>query len=178
MNYGSILKTDIADGPGVRVTLFVSGCRNRCPGCHNAEAQDFSFGKHFGEAAEDEIIAALKPDYIKGLTLCGGEPFEPENQPSVLELTRQVKARFPQKEIWAFTGNRFDDDLLAKKCGPWDVTEALLGTIDVLVDGAFVEELKDMGLRFRGSSNQRLIDVPATLARKEVVLWNDGYETM
>ena len=172
MNYALIKPRDIANGPGVRVSLFVSGCRRHCKNCFNPETWSFSYGKEFTQETIDEILRLLEPDYIRGLTVLGGEPFEPENQPTVLELTRQVKARFPQKEIWAFTGNRFDDDLLAKKCGPWDVTEALLGTIDVLVDGAFVEELKDMGLRFRGSSNQRILDVPRSLAAGQAVLWN------
>ena len=172
MNYALIKPRDIANGPGVRVSLFVSGCRRHCKNCFNPETWSFTYGKEFTQETIDEILRLLEPDYIRGLTVLGGEPFEPENQPAVLELTRQVKARFPQKEIWAFTGNRFDDDLLAKKCGPWDVTEALLGTIDVLVDGAFVEELKDMGLRFRGSSNQRILDVPRSLAAGQAVLWN------
>ncbi len=172
MNYALIKLRDIANGPGVRVSLFVSGCRRHCKNCFNPETWSFTYGQEFTQETIDEILRLLEPDYIRGLTVLGGEPFEPENQPSVLELTRQVKARFPQKEIWAFTGNRFDDDLLAKKCGPWDVTEALLGTIDVLVDGAFVEELKDMGLRFRGSSNQRILDVPRSLAAGQAVLWN------
>ena len=172
MNYALIKPRDIANGPGVRVSLFVSGCRRHCKNCFNPETWSFTYGKEFTQETIDEILRLLEPDYIRGLTVLGGEPFEPENQPTVLELTRQVKARFPQKEIWAFTGNRFDDDLLAKKCGPWDVTEALLGTIDVLVDGAFVEELKDMGLRFRGSSNQRILDVPRSLAAGQAVLWN------
>ena len=172
MNYALIKPRDIANGPGVRVSLFVSGCRRHCKNCFNPETWSFTYGKEFTQETIDELLRLLEPDYIRGLTVLGGEPFEPENQPAVLELTRQVKARFPQKEIWAFTGNRFDDDLLAKKCGPWDVTEALLGTIDVLVDGAFVEELRDMGLRFRGSSNQRILDVPRSLAAGQAVLWN------
>lgn len=172
MNYATIKPRDIANGPGVRVSLFVSGCRRHCKNCFNPETWSFDYGKPFTQETIDEILHLLEPDYIRGLTVLGGEPFEPENQPAVLELTRQVKARFPGKEIWAFTGNRFDDDLLAKKCGPWDVTEALLGTIDVLVDGAFVEELKDMGLRFRGSSNQRILDVPRSLEAGQAVLWN------
>ena len=172
MNYATIKYYDIANGPGVRTSVFVSGCRRHCKNCFNPETWDFAYGKAFTQETTDEILHLLEPDYIRGLTLLGGEPFEPENQPVMLELTRQVKSRFPQKEIWAFTGNRFDDDLLAKKCGPWDVTEALLGNIDVLVDGAFVEELKDMGLRFRGSSNQRILDVPRSLEAGQAVLWN------
>ena len=172
MNYALIKPRDIANGPGVRVSLFVSGCRRHCKNCFNPETWDFAYGKAFTQETVDEILRLLEPDYIRGLTLLGGEPFEPENQPAMLDLTRQVKSRFPGKEIWAFTGNRFDDDLLAKKCGPWDVTKALLGNIDVLVDGAFVEELRDMGLRFRGSSNQRILDVPRSLEAGQAVLWN------
>ncbi len=171
MNYALIKPRDIANGPGVRVSLFVSGCRRHCKNCFNPETWDFTYGRPFNQQTIDDILGLLAPDYIRGLTVLGGEPFEPENQPTVLELVRQVKARYPDKEIWAFTGNRFDDDLLAKKLGPWEVTEALLQRIDVLVDGAFVEELKDMGLRFRGSSNQRIINVPASLAAGQTVLW-------
>lgn len=172
MNYALIKPRDIANGPGVRVSLFVSGCRRHCKNCFNPETWDFCYGQEFTQQTTDEILALLEPDYIRGLTVLGGEPFEPENQPAVLDLVRQVKERYPEKEIWAFTGNRFDDDLLAKKLGPWEVTEALLGCIDVLVDGAFVEELKDMGLRFRGSSNQRIINVKQSLETGETVLWD------
>ncbi len=172
MNYALIKPRDIANGPGVRVSLFVSGCRRHCKNCFNPETWDFAYGKPFNQKTVDEILGLLAPDYIRGLTVLGGEPFEPENQPTVLDLVRQVKARYPEKEIWAFTGNRFDDDLLAKKLGPWEVTEALLQHIDVLVDGAFVEELKDMGLRFRGSSNQRIINVKKSLEAGETVLWD------
>lgn len=172
MNYALIKPRDIANGPGVRVSLFVSGCRRHCKNCFNPETWDFCYGQEFTQQTADEILGLLEPDYIRGLTVLGGEPFEPENQPAVLDLVRQVKDRYPEKEVWAFTGNRFDDDLLAGKLGPWEVTEALLGHIDVLVDGAFVEELKDMGLRFRGSSNQRIIDVKKSLETGETVLWN------
>ena len=172
MNYALIKPRDIANGPGVRVSLFVSGCRRHCKNCFNPETWDFTYGRPFNQQTIDDILGLLAPDYIRGLTVLGGEPFEPENQPAVLELVRQVKARYPDKEIWAFTGNRFDDDLLAKKLGPWEGTEALLQHIDVLVDGAFVEELKDMGLRFRGSSNQRIIDVKKSLEAGETVLWD------
>ena len=172
MNYALIKPRDIANGPGVRVSLFVSGCRRHCKNCFNPETWDFCYGQAFTQQTVEEILDLLAPDYIRGLTVLGGEPFEPENQPAVLDLVRQVKARYPEKEIWAFTGNRFDDDLLAKKLGPWEVTEALLQHIDLLVDGAFVEELKDMGLRFRGSSNQRIIDVKKSLETGETVLWD------
>lgn len=172
MNYALIKPRDIANGPGVRVSLFVSGCRRHCKNCFNPETWSFSYGRAFTQETIDEILALLEPDYIRGLTVLGGEPFEPENQADILALTQQVRARYPDKEIWAFTGNRFDDDLLAKKIGDWSVTEPLLRSIDILVDGAFVEELKDMGLRFRGSSNQRIIDVARSMEQGSVVLWD------
>ena len=171
MNYGAIKKTDIADGPGVRVTLFVSGCRNRCPGCHNAEAQDFSFGKPFGEAAEDEIIAALKPDYIKGLTLCGGEPFEPENQEALLPFIRRVKRLYPEKTVWAWTGYEWKDLMEGgRRCLP--CTRPLLSHIDALVCGRFVLAERDItdANRWRGSRNQYIVDVGESLLGDHMAL--------
>lgn len=170
MNYATIKNCDIANGPGVRVSLFVSGCTHHCPGCFNEVAWDFGYGELFTQQTIDTILQMLRPSYIRGLTLLGGEPFEPENQPAVLELLRQVKKELPDKSIWAFSGYLFDKDMLAGKVG--DVSE-YLSYLDVLVDGRFVQEKKNLSLRFRGSENQRLIDVPASLTAGQVVLWQD-----
>ena len=173
MNYANIKPRDIANGPGIRVSLFVSGCTHRCPGCFNAEAWDFSYGQPFDQAVIDRILADLAPDFISGLTLLGGEPFDHRNQNAVLDLLRQVKSRYPEKSIWAFTGYIFDRDLLPGKVGDASVTREYLEHLDVLVDGPFVEAEKNLTLRFRGSANQRIIDVPASLAKGAVVLWED-----
>lgn len=173
MNYAAIKTCDIANGPGVRVSLFVSGCRHHCKDCFNPETWEFSYGEPFDEAVMDKILALLAPGYIRGITYLGGEPFEPENQPGLLELSCRIKAAYPEKSIWSFTGYLFDRDILAKKLGPWEVTQELLSYLDVLVDGPFVASLKNLNLRFRGSSNQRLIDVPASLKTGAVVLWDE-----
>ena len=173
MNYATIKNCDIANGPGVRVSLFVSGCTHHCKGCFNQEAWDFHYGKPFTQATIDRILAMLVPGYIRGLTLLGGEPFEPENQGPIVELLRQMKAKFPEKSVWAFSGYLFDRDILPGKLGDPAITREYLGYLDVLVDGPFVEAKKDLALRFRGSSNQRLIDVPKTLKEGKIVLWED-----
>ena len=173
MNYAAIKDCDIANGPGVRVSLFVSGCTHRCKGCFNEIAWDFQYGEPFTQETIDKIIQMLSKPHIKGLTILGGEPFEPENQPAVLELLRQVKGKLPQKTIWAFSGYLMDRDILAGRLGPWEITREYLSYLDVLVDGPFILEKKDLSLRFRGSSNQRLFDVPATLENNAVVLWED-----
>ena len=173
MNYAAIKNCDIANGPGVRVSLFVSGCTHHCKGCFNEEAWDFGYGQPFTQQTIDELLEMLRPDYVKGLTVLGGEPFEPENQPAVLELLRQMKARFPEKTVWAFSGYLLDRDILPGRLGPKEITMEYLSYVDVLVDGPFVLEKKDLMLRFRGSSNQRIIDVPATLAKGQIVLWDD-----
>ena len=173
MNYATIKNCDIANGPGVRVSLFVSGCTHRCPGCFNEVAWDFDYGTPFTQQTIDEILTMLKPAHIKGLTLLGGEPFEPQNQGPIVELLRQVKAAYPEKSVWAFSGYLFDKDILAWKLGPREITEEYLSYLDVLVDGPFVMAKKNLSLRFRGSENQRLIDVPASLAQGEIVLWQD-----
>lgn len=173
MNYATIKNCDIANGPGVRVSLFVSGCTHRCKGCFNAVAWDFDYGEPFTQETVASILAMLAPDYIRGLTLLGGEPFEPQNQVALVELLRQVKAQYPQKSIWAFSGYLFDEDILSGRLGPWEITREILGYLDVLVDGPFVEEKKNLSLRFRGSENQRLINVPASLDQGNIVLWED-----
>ena len=173
MNYATIKPRDIANGPGVRVSLFVSGCTHRCPGCFNSEVWDFDFGQLFDQAVIDRILEGLSPSFVKGLTLLGGEPFEPQNQPAIVELLRQVKAKYPEKSIWAFSGYLFDRDILSGRLGDPAVTREYLGYLDVLVDGPFIQAQKNLTLRFRGSANQRLIDVPASLKSGTVVLWED-----
>lgn len=173
MNYATIKPRDIANGPGVRVSLFVSGCTHRCKGCFNQEAWDFDFGQPFTQAVIDQILDDLSPSFVKGLTLLGGEPFEPRNQPAIVELLRQVKEKYPEKSIWAFSGYLFDRDILSGRLGDPAVTAEYLSYLDVLVDGPFIESKKNLTLRFRGSENQRLIDVPASLKSGTVVLWQD-----
>lgn len=173
MHYAELKTCDIANGPGVRVSLFVSGCTHRCEGCFNTVAWDFDYGEPFDRAAEDRVLAALAPGYIRGITFLGGEPFEPQNQPALLALARRIRKELPGKSIWAFSGYLFDRDILSGHLGPWEITQELLSYIDVLVDGPFVLALKNLNLRFRGSSNQRLIDVPASLRAGSVVLWDE-----
>lgn len=173
MNYATIKTHDTANGPGVRVSLFVSGCTHRCKGCFNEIAWDFNYGEPFTEETVEQILRHMKPDYIRGLTLLGGEPFDPRNQPDIVRLLRRVKAIYPEKSIWAFTGYLLDKDILARKLGPWEITEEYLSYLDVLIDGPFVEEKKNLMLKFRGSENQRLIDVKRTLRTGDLVLWNE-----
>jgi anaerobic ribonucleoside-triphosphate reductase activating protein len=173
MNYATIKNCDIANGPGVRVSLFVSGCTHHCKGCFNEVAWDFDYGQPFTQETIDKILEMMKPGYIKGITLLGGEPFEPQNQPALVELLRQIKAVYPEKTIWAFSGYLFDKDILPGKLGDPAVTREFIGYLDVLVDGRFVEEKKNLSLRFRGSSNQRIIHVPSSLETGEIVLWED-----
>ena len=173
MNYATIKNCDIANGPGVRVSLFVSGCTHHCKGCFNAVAWDFDYGQPFTQETVDSILAMLKPAYVKGITLLGGEPFEPQNQPALVDLLRQIRANYPQKSVWAFSGYLFDRDIQPGRLGDPEITKEFLRYVDVLVDGRFEEDKKDLSLRFRGSSNQRIIDVPASLAKGEVVLWQD-----
>ena len=165
MYYSEIKKTDIANGEGVRVSLFVSGCRNCWTGCFNQETWDFCYGQEFTPATEDELLYALEPAFINGLTILGGEPFEPENQQVLAPFLQRVKQKFPQKTIWCYTGYRYEELLRHPQ------QAHLLRYIDVLVDGPFVQALRDESLLFRGSSNQRLIDVPASLQAGEVVLF-------
>ncbi len=169
MNFAAIKNCDIANGPGVRVSLFVSGCTHRCPGCFNEVAWDFGYGQPFTQDTIDCILDLLRPSYIRGLTLLGGEPFEPQNQGAVVELLRQVKQKYPEKSIWAFSGYLYGD-IVSGRLGD---TREYLGYLDVLVDGPFVQAKKNLSLRFRGSENQRLIDVKRTREAGEVVLWED-----
>ena len=173
MNYGNIKYFDIADGPGVRTTLFVSGCSHHCPGCFQPETWEFDFGRPYTAETEEEIIASLAPDYVDGLTLLGGEPMEKVNQRALLPLVKKVKETYPQKDIWCYTGYTLETDLLQPSRARCEVTDELLSFIDVLVDGEFVEAQGDLTLLFRGSRNQRLIDLPATLKKGETVLWEN-----
>ena len=171
MHYATIKWADVANGPGVRVSLFVSGCPHHCPGCFNEEAWDFGYGDLFTPEVEDKILEALAPSYLKGLSLLGGEPFEPANQAVLLPFLRRVKERYPDKEIWCYSGYTLDGELWQDSRARCEHTDEMLSLIDVLVDGRFVEELKDLNLRFRGSSNQRIIDVPSSLKAHQVVEW-------
>lgn len=173
MNYGTIKKHDIANGPGVRVSLFVSGCTHHCPGCFNQETWDFNYGKLFDSDVINEILEALQPSYIHGFSLLGGEPFEYKNQLGVLPLLKEIKHRFPNKDIWCYTGYDFEKDILGDMVPKWIETYDMLSYIDVLVDGEFVESKKDLALRFRGSSNQRIIKVQDSLKENRIVLWDD-----
>ena len=175
MNYAEIKTCDIANGPGIRVTLFVSGCTHRCQNCFNEETWDFKYGSPFTADTENELINALRPGYVKGLTLLGGEPLERSNQQELLPFIRRVKKELPGKDIWCYTGYTYERDVLERMCAEWEETKELLSYIDVLVDGEFVQALKDLGLRFRGSSNQRIIDLPKSLRTGETVLWEDKF---
>ncbi len=173
MNYATIKRCDIANGPGIRLSLFVSGCRLHCKNCFNKEAWDFEYGEKFTQDTIDYIIKELSPSFVNGLTILGGEPFATENQPEIVNMLRQVKKALPNKSIWAFSGYLFDKDILpGNLCDP-EITKEYLSYLDVLVDGPFIEEKKDLSLRFRGSQNQRIIDVKKTLETGEIILWND-----
>lgn len=169
MNYAEIKKFDIANGLGVRVSLFVSGCTHHCKNCFNSIAWDFNYGKTFTEQVENELLEALNNSYIDGLSLLGGEPMEPANQRGLISFLRKVKAHYPNKNIWCYTGYTLENDLLSGKAHT-EVTDEFLDLIDVLVDGKFIEELKDITLKFRGSSNQRLIDMKKTIKENKIIL--------
>ena len=175
MNYATIKWTDIANGEGVRISLFVSGCTRRCKDCFNAVAWDFSYGKPFDESVRESIYEGLKADYIAGLSLLGGEPLEPENQRALLPFVKEVKKRFPEKSIWCYTGNVFDPatGLLKEQDKNTEVTEELISLFDVLVDGEFIEAQKNISLKFRGSSNQRILDVKKSKISKSPVFYLD-----
>ncbi len=173
MNYGEIKKFDIANGPGVRVSLFVSGCRHHCKNCFNEATWDFSFGKPFTQDTVQEILKALSPDYIAGFSLLGGEPFEPENQPEIIKLLSEIRRRFPNKDIWCYTGFLFDKELMdGNSRAKTENTQKMLENIDVLVDGRFIEEQKNISLKFRGSENQRIIDVKKSLETGTVRIYD------
>ena len=173
MHYGELKKCDIANGIGVRVTLFVSGCTNHCPDCFQPQTWDFDYGKVFTDETKAEIFTELDKSYVNGLTVLGGEPFEPRNQRELLPLLREIREKYPHKTIWCFTGFRLEDELLREGSYPrCEVTDGMLTCIDVLVDGRFVKELKDISLQFRGSRNQRVIDMNRTRETGTVTLWD------
>lgn len=169
MNYGTIKNCDIANGEGVRVSLFVSGCTHHCHNCFNPETWSFSYGSPFDEQAQSKLLTLLSPDYIDGLSLLGGEPFEPDNQRALVPFLKKVRAQYPGKTIWCYTGYTLESDLLSESRARYECTDEMLSLIDVLVDGEFIEAQKNISLAFRGSENQRLIDVPATLSSGSVV---------
>ncbi len=173
MNYASIKIMDVANGPGVRMSLFVSGCTHYCKGCFNAEAWDFNYGEPFTQKEIDYIIDYVSGQYIAGLTILGGEPMEHVNQQGLLPLLRQLRGKCPDKSVWCFTGYDFEKDVVGRMINEYPETKELLSYIDVMVDGKFVEELKDLSIRFRGSSNQRIIMVKESLEKGEIVLWDE-----
>ena len=173
MNYGEIKKCDIANGEGVRVSLFVSGCTHHCKGCFNSETWDFNYGKPFTDNTQQEILNALAHEYINGLSLLGGEPFEIQNQRVLLPFVQKVKKFFPDKTIWCYTGYTLEKDLIKGGKAYCECTEDMLKCIDILVDGEFVESLKDVSLVFRGSSNQRIIDLKKSAETNTIVLWQN-----
>lgn len=174
MNYATIKPVDIANGPGVRVSLFVSGCTHRCKGCFNEEAWDFQFGKPFTQEVQEQLLSSLDHDYIEGLTLLGGEPMEPSNQEALLPFIRAVRERLPQKTIWCFTGYDFEKDILGRMMEASSVTRELIPLFDVMVDGKFVAEKKNLSLKFRGSENQRVLNVKKSLEEKQAV-WMEEF---
>lgn len=173
MYYADIKKVDVANGPGVRVSLFVSGCTHKCKGCFNEEAWDFKYGREYTQKEEDKIIELLKPDYIEGITILGGEPFEYVNQKGILPLLRRIRKELPNKTIWCFSGYTFDTDILENMCNKYKETKELISYIDVLVDGKFEIDKKNFKLKFRGSSNQRIINVKESLRNNKIILMDE-----
>lgn len=171
MNYGAIKKCDIANGVGVRTVLFVSGCTHHCKGCFQPETWNFDYGERYTKETEDEIIESLRPDYVDGITLLGGEPFEPENQRELVKLLWRIKKELPQKTVWSFSGYTYEE-LTGDSRAVCEVTNEMLSMLDVLVDGEFVEAKRNISLRFRGSENQRLIDMNKTRKEGKIVLWD------
>ena len=172
MYYGELKKCDIANGEGVRVSLFVSGCRNRCKDCFQPETWDFCFGKPFTEDTEREIFSELDKSYIAGLSLLGGDPFEPENQRALLPMLRRIREKYPQKTVWCYTGYRLEELMSAGSHPRCEATEEMLSCIDILIDGRFIAEEKDISLQFRGSRNQRIIDMDRSRQAGKIVLWD------
>ena len=173
MNYAGIKYCDIANGLGCRTVLFVSGCRNACKGCFQPQTWDFHYGEPFDEKVQEEVLQTLEADYVQGITLLGGEPFEEENQVALVPFMRRVRAEYPNKDVWAFTGYIYDKDLIPGGRKYTEYTDELLSMIDILVDGPFMEELKDITLKFRGSRNQRVIDLSKTIQCGKICLAMD-----
>lgn len=176
MNYASIKIMDVANGPGVRMSLFVSGCTHYCKGCFNEAAWDFNYGEPFTQNEIDYIIDYVRSPYIAGLTILGGEPMEQVNQQGLLPLLRQFREKLPEKSVWCFTGYDFEKDVVGRMMNEYPETKELVSYFDVMVDGKFIEELKDLSIRFRGSSNQRIIMVKESLEKGEIVLWDESKE--
>lgn len=174
MNYATIKYEDISNGTGIRTSLFVSGCTHGCKGCFNREAWSFNFGEKFDRDVQKEIFKSLQPRYIAGLSLLGGEPMELQNQEALLPFLKEVKTLYPDKTIWCYTGYLFDSDFQEGGVAYSEVTSQILELIDVMVDGKFIQEQYDISLRFKGSYNQRIIDVPMSLNTEEIVIWDDG----
>ncbi len=172
MYYGTIKYCDIANGIGVRTVLFVSGCTHHCCGCFQPETWDFHYGQPFTKDTEDAIVESLRPSYIHGLTLLGGEPMEPQNQKALLPLLRRLCAELPEKSVWCYSGYTWEE-LTGESRARCEVTDEMLSLLDVLVDGEFVQDQRNISLRFRGSENQRILDVPASLREGKVVLWKE-----
>lgn len=176
MNYGAIKNCDIANGPGVRVSLFVSGCAHHCPGCFQPETWDFNYGKPFTNETIKDILALLEPEYIAGLTILGGEPMDPHNLEEVFKLVYTVRDLMPTKTIWIYSGSTYEELIEGQDYDGLDgwLTKRILETVDILVDGPFIEAQKNIGLQFRGSENQRIIDLRKTEKQGEVILWKEG----
>lgn len=178
MNYATIKENDVANGPGIRVSLFVSGCNHHCEGCFNQETWDFNYGEPFTEKETKRIIDALEPSYIKGFTLLGGEPFEPSNQKGILPLLREIRVKYPDINIWCYTGFDFEKDILGNMINQVPETKEILSYIDTIVDGKFVLAKKDLNLRFKGSRNQRIIMVKESMEQNTIIRWEeDTYDT-
>ena len=173
MNYADIKQYDVANGPGVRISLFVSGCTHHCKECFNEEAWDFNYGKPFTQAEIDRIIEYLSPHYIKGLTILGGEPFEHSNQKGILPLIRKFREVYPDKSLWCYSGYDFEKDIMGRMYKEWPETKEIVENTDVIVDGEFMADLKKVGLRFKGSTNQRIICVKDYLETEKIVLWDE-----
>ena len=173
MNYADIKRCDVANGEGVRVSLFVSGCTHHCEECFNKEAWDFNYGKPFTEKEIETIMEYLKPGYVAGLSLLGGEPMEPSNQEGILPLLRRVKETYPEKNIWCYTGYLFDKDILDRMCQESEITKEIVSYLDIVVDGEFVVKQKNLKVNFRGSDNQRIIDVKKTMEAGKIVHWEN-----
>ena len=176
MNYADIKEVDVQDGTGVRVALYVSGCHFHCKGCHNTEAWDFKYGKEYNDETEKYILDLLAPDYISGLSLLGGEPLEPQNQEVLAELVRKVKEKYPNKDIWCYTGYDFEKNVLGQMYKKFDYTPKFLENVDIIVDGEFQEDKKLVDLKFRGSTNQRKIDVKESVKQNKMIQLKFGDE--
>jgi len=177
MNYADIKTVDIQDGTGIRVSIYVSGCHFHCKGCHNQEAWDFNYGKEFSDETIDYIVGLMDHDYIAGLSILGGEPMELVNQQGLLPLVKAIKKKFPEKTIWCYTGYMFDKNIIDEMCKKYDYTKEFLKYIDIMVDGQFIEEQKLVNLKFRGSTNQRKIDVQESLKQNKTIQLAFGDES-